>query len=53
MRCMCRLDGNGIDKVIRIPYGGTATELKLPFQERADIFAFMMWQFGIEDEKLL
>ncbi len=24
-------DGNGIDKVIRIPYGGAATELKLPF----------------------
>ena len=25
------LDGNNIDKVIRIPYGGAATELKLPF----------------------
>jgi len=25
------MDGNGIDQVIRIPYSGAATELKLPF----------------------
>ncbi|MBR8837337.1 MAG: hypothetical protein DSM106950_25845 [Stigonema ocellatum SAG 48.90 = DSM 106950] len=25
------MDGNNIDQVIRIPYGGAATELKLPF----------------------
>ncbi len=32
------MDGNGIDKVIRIPYGGTATELKLPFNRTVEFF---------------
>ncbi|HEY9637447.1 MAG TPA: prolyl oligopeptidase family serine peptidase [Coleofasciculaceae cyanobacterium] len=32
------MDGNAIDKVIRIPYGGAATELKLPFDGAVDFF---------------
>ncbi|KAF3888211.1 MULTISPECIES: prolyl oligopeptidase family serine peptidase [Nostocales] len=32
------MDGGGSDKVIRIPYGGTATELELPFDGTVDFF---------------
>jgi prolyl oligopeptidase len=32
------MDGNGVDKVIRIPYGGAATELELPFDGTVDFF---------------
>lgn len=39
--------------LLRIDYegghGAGSTKLQR-FQERADIFAFMMWQFGMEDE---
>ncbi|GAA6615295.1 hypothetical protein NUACC26_010860 [Scytonema sp. NUACC26] len=33
------MDGNAIDKVIRIPYSGAATELELPFDGIVDFFA--------------